>query len=233
MVQRIRGRLTYANVVASAALFIALGGVSYAAVALPKDSVGPTQIKRQAVTGSKVKDSSLTGADVRDRSLTAADFSGSVQGPAGPKGDTGPKGSPGLRGDQGPKGDPGGMLDVAPSGFTMVGVYDVLFTATAPDQFGSDSVTFPVPLSSPPDVHFVARDATPPEECATATRDEPLPGNLCVYASTPAAVATFYGITDPVESVTPAAAAIGFSITFSSPAAGGTASRGYWLVTAP
>ena len=38
--QRVRERLSYANVVATLALFIALGGASYAAVTLPHDSVG-------------------------------------------------------------------------------------------------------------------------------------------------------------------------------------------------
>ena len=73
MLRRIRNRLTYANVVSSMALFVALGGVSYAAVKLPKNSVGPTQIKKNAVTGSKVRNSSLTGSDVRNSSLRGAD----------------------------------------------------------------------------------------------------------------------------------------------------------------
>lgn len=98
MLRRIRSRMTYANVVASLALFIALGGVSYAAVKLPKNSVGVTQIKKSAVTGAKVKDGSLTGADVKNRSLTADDFAGAVQGPAGPQG------VQGLKGDVGPAG---------------------------------------------------------------------------------------------------------------------------------
>lgn len=42
--------LTYANVVATLALFIALGGASYAAIALPAHSVGPVQLKANAVT---------------------------------------------------------------------------------------------------------------------------------------------------------------------------------------
>lgn len=101
MFRRIRSRLTYANVVGSMALFIALGGVSYAAATLPKNSVGSTQIKKNAVTGAKVKNSSLTGADVRNRSLTAADFAGSVQGPVGPQGPQGPQGAKGETGAAG------------------------------------------------------------------------------------------------------------------------------------
>ncbi len=124
MLGGIRSRLSYANVVASMALFIALGGVSYAAVKLPRNSVGPAQIKKHAVTGSKVKNSSLTGSDiknsslrggdvrnssltgsdVKDGSLTAKDFNGSVQGAPGPQGPQGPQGA---TGDTGAKGDPG------------------------------------------------------------------------------------------------------------------------------
>jgi hypothetical protein len=43
-------RLTYANVVATLALFIALGGASYASLALPRASVGQAQLRAGAVT---------------------------------------------------------------------------------------------------------------------------------------------------------------------------------------
>lgn len=50
--RRVPGRLSYSNVVATIALFIALGGASYAAVALPAHSVGTRQLKGGAVTPS-------------------------------------------------------------------------------------------------------------------------------------------------------------------------------------
>ena len=43
-------RLSYANVVSTLALFIALGGASYAAVELPAGSVGQRQLRPGAVT---------------------------------------------------------------------------------------------------------------------------------------------------------------------------------------
>ena len=46
-------RLTYSNVVATLAIFIALGGISYAATNLSKNSVGTKQIKGNAVTAKK------------------------------------------------------------------------------------------------------------------------------------------------------------------------------------
>ena len=72
------------------ALFVALGGTSYAAVSLPRNSVGGPQIKKDAVTTQKVK----------NRSLKAEDF-GLNQIPAGPQG------APGERGEKGEKGDKG------------------------------------------------------------------------------------------------------------------------------
>jgi hypothetical protein len=97
----IRSHLTYANVTASLALFVALGGVGYAAATLPKNSVGTAQIKNSAVTGAKVKNSSLTGADIKDKSLKPADFDGAVQGPQGIQGPAGPSG---VKGDTGATG---------------------------------------------------------------------------------------------------------------------------------
>ncbi len=76
-----RFKLTYANVVATIALFMALGGVSYAAAVLPKDSVGTEQIRREAVRTGKLADEAVTAAKlghgVRER-LAA----GEAQGPA-------------------------------------------------------------------------------------------------------------------------------------------------------
>lgn len=61
--------LTFANVVACLALFVALGGASYAAVKLPKNSVGTKQIKNNAITGAKIKDGAITGSKVDVGSL--------------------------------------------------------------------------------------------------------------------------------------------------------------------
>ena len=69
------------NAVAYLALFVALGGTSYAAVALPKNSVGAAQIKPNAVSTKKVKNGSLRASDFKSGDL-----------PAGPQGATGPVG---------------------------------------------------------------------------------------------------------------------------------------------
>jgi hypothetical protein len=84
------------NVLACVALFIALGGVSYAA-ALPRNSVGGQQIKKDAVTSAKVKDGSLKALDFGTGQL--------------PSGAIGAKGDPGPTGPAGPAtGAAGGAL---------------------------------------------------------------------------------------------------------------------------
>ena len=74
------------NAVAYLALFVALGGTSYAAVQLPKDSVKSKQVK--------------------NRSLKAVDFKKGVLKP-GPKGKAGATGATGAAGAAGQTGPPG------------------------------------------------------------------------------------------------------------------------------
>lgn len=89
---RILDKLTYANVVATLALFVALGGVGYAASQLPKNSVGTKQLKKNAVIAQKIANGAVTKAKL------GADAQTALTGPAGPKGDTGPKGETGPPG---------------------------------------------------------------------------------------------------------------------------------------
>ena len=62
---RLRPRFTYANVVATIALFLVLsGGAAYAATQLAKNSVGSKQLKKNSVTGAKIKHGTITGAKI-------------------------------------------------------------------------------------------------------------------------------------------------------------------------
>lgn len=58
-----------AMVVACIALMVALGGTSYAAIALAANSVGTKQLKRGAVTGVKVRNNALTGVQIAESKL--------------------------------------------------------------------------------------------------------------------------------------------------------------------
>jgi hypothetical protein len=71
---KLGSHLTYANVMATVAVFIALGGSSYAALKVtgrnvPKDALTGADIKN--LTGKDVRNNSLDGADVKN--LTSAD----------------------------------------------------------------------------------------------------------------------------------------------------------------
>src|SRR6476469_191818 len=79
-------RLSPSTVTALLALFVALGGTSYAAIKLPKDSVRSKQVK--------------------DHSLLAQDFA-TGQLPAGKPGAPGAPGTPGPAGAPGAPGAPG------------------------------------------------------------------------------------------------------------------------------
>ncbi|HEX3362595.1 MAG TPA: hypothetical protein VHS74_16500 [Solirubrobacterales bacterium] len=96
----LRRHLTYANVAASLALFLALGGAAYAATQLPKNSVGTNQIRKEAVTASKI-------AKKTRKKLQGARGPQGPQGPQGKTGKTGAKGATGARGAQGNTGAPG------------------------------------------------------------------------------------------------------------------------------
>jgi Collagen triple helix repeat (20 copies) len=120
---RLRSKLTYANVIASIALFVALGGVSWAAVTLPANSVGKRQLKRSAVTSVKVANGSLTAKDFASGQLPAGRQGAAgptgptgAAGERGPSGPAGPKGDSGSAGQKGEKGDPGDTGPAGPSG---------------------------------------------------------------------------------------------------------------------
>ena len=94
-----RPKLTYANVVSTLALTIAVGGGSAYAAA----TIATSDIQSGAITNSKLANSAVTGAKVKNGSLTSSDFkSGSL--PKGATGATGPAGPAGPAGATGPAG---------------------------------------------------------------------------------------------------------------------------------
>jgi hypothetical protein len=64
------------------ALIVALGGTSYAAVKLPKGSVGSRELKKNAVTTANIKNGAVTGAKVKADSLTGANINEATLAPA-------------------------------------------------------------------------------------------------------------------------------------------------------
>lgn len=86
-----RRHITPSLIISLLALFIATSGASYAALQIPKNSVGSKQLKQNAVTSKKVKDGSLLATDFKAGQLPEGPQG--AQGPQGPQGGPGPAGS--------------------------------------------------------------------------------------------------------------------------------------------
>jgi hypothetical protein len=90
LIAKLLTRLTYANVISTLALFLALGGGAYAAVKLPSNSVTTKQIKpgaikasdlgKGSVTLSKIKGNAVDGSKLINDSLKGADINESTLG---------------------------------------------------------------------------------------------------------------------------------------------------------
>ncbi len=160
--RRLRGKLTYANVISTLCLFLLLGGgAAFAATKLKlgKNSVGTKQIKKEAVTPvklSKAAKSTLTGAPGKE----------------------GPKGAKGERGEPGP------LVETLPSGKTERGMY--VFNGTASTAGGAytpnTSISYPLPLTFTPTANFIKKGGSSTTQCpGTTSAPTAAPGNLCVY----------------------------------------------------
>jgi hypothetical protein len=125
---RLRSSLTYANVMATVAVFVALGGSSYAALQVtsknvPRDALTGADIKN--LTGTDVRNDSLTGVDVKNlRSADIANGQLLAEDLAPGQLPKGEPGAPGATGAQGPAGDigPRGPSDAFADTFSQTAV---------------------------------------------------------------------------------------------------------------
>jgi hypothetical protein len=68
MLAKLRDRLTYANVVATLALFLALGGVSYGAI-----RIGSRSIVNNSVRTQDLRNNDIRSKDIRNRTIVGRD----------------------------------------------------------------------------------------------------------------------------------------------------------------
>jgi len=90
----LRDKLTYANVMATVAVFIAIGGTSYAAITLPVNSVGAKQLRSGSVGKAEVRARAITSSKIRNGSITSADIASTTRGAL--RGEPGPPGPAGV-----------------------------------------------------------------------------------------------------------------------------------------
>jgi hypothetical protein len=127
-------KLTYANVVATLALFVALGGASYAAVKIPANSVGSRELKRNAVGMKNLSPAAVAALRGKDgangsNGLPGRDGKDGADGAMGATGSTGATGSSGF---VGPTGETGG----GPTGYRPTGE-----TGGGPTGYGPTGLT--------------------------------------------------------------------------------------------
>jgi hypothetical protein len=169
--------------IALIALFVAMGGTSYAAAT---GSIDSREIKNNSVSTNDLRNNGIRSRDVRNGALVSEDFKAGEL-PAGPQGAQGPRGFTGARGATGATGAafPTGNL---PSGRTMKGTYAVHGTGQV---FASDHISFPVQLAAAPtNVGMKRLDPSEPGNPSTTrcpgSASNPLaaPGELCIYEGT-------------------------------------------------
>lgn len=246
--KRLRGRLSYSNVMVTVLAVIVLGGgTAYAATeVLPGNSVGTKQIKKEAVTPAKLSaaaKSALTGSQGQ------AGQQGQ-QGPQGPKGEKGAKGDTGERGEKGDsgdkgekgdrgekgekgergeKGEPGQAIQILPSGQTETGVWA---TAAESENWAIAQINFVprLPAGIPvANEKFMPYESAPTTECPG--NEQAAPGFLCVYAAWQYKL-TFTNFAGPLTHLVEDASPAGVLIYFSSSLKQGNA-LGNWAYTAP
>jgi hypothetical protein len=217
-----------AMLVALLGLFVALGGSSYAALQLPRGSVGTKQLKNNAVTSKKVKNNSLLVRDFRasQRAL--------LRGPQGERGERGERGLQGVQGVQGPPGTsvfastiPAGTTVIgdwyaAPSnGNTTVGFHEASFPTKAPAAVGSGDSNMGAGTAN-------AGDA---DAACTGSAGAPTapPGKVCWYVGFQVGLSQLEGFGSSGSQVAGAAVRVTGNV-----ATGSTSyARGSWAYTAP
>lgn len=215
MLARLRAH-TRDNVVGYLALFVALGGTSFAAAAVDfqPNSVGTAQLKKNAVISSRVKDGSLLGQDFKRGSL--------------PAGRTGRSGASGKRGRRGP---PGPFITQVPSGRTLRGVFGAGGRVTKGGEAVSDSISFGIAVRPAPAVHFVPpggrNRACPQSRTFVSAR----PGNLCIFGYRAQNVA-HVDVRVPNDPRHPFAGDAGAFVLVQAAHAGPVVESGEWVVTA-
>ncbi len=151
-------RLTFANVVATVAVFLALSGVGFAATRIPHGSVGATQLKAAAVTPAKLARGAL------------------AQRVAGPRGAAGAVGATGATGKTAE------VQALLPAGATETGVFAYGAGSSAARTFLSATARFIRPLPFPlgrGQVELIAVGESPRPGCPGIGRAEP--GFFCAY----------------------------------------------------
>jgi hypothetical protein len=187
MFSSIRRRFTFANVVLTLVLVFAMTGGAYAAkryVITSTNQISPKVLKALKGAIGKSGATGATGA-IGPAGATGSTGSTGPTGSTGSSGSTGSAGTQGLKGEtghEGKEGSPWTAGGTLPKGKSLTGEWNVYTVATAADQNAINSVSFALPLSEAPTVHYIREKEAPPSGC-TGNVKEPgaEEGNLCIF----------------------------------------------------
>jgi hypothetical protein len=208
-----------ALIIAVIALIISVGGTSYAAVSIPANSVGPTQLRNQAVTTKKLRNGAVTAAKINPRNLTV------------------PNALHATRADTAGSATTANGAGTLASGQTERGTWFLSdWAESGGDGSAVSAITFPIPLAGPPAaVNYIKLGQTLPSGCfGTPTDPGAAPGNLCVFEGRYYNGGGNRGIEDPTDSGLFQANRFGTGVYMVGTTAPGEADvGGSWAVTAP
>ena len=230
MLTRLRSQLTYANVMATIAVFLVVTGIGVAVAALPKKSVGKKQLKNKAVTSKKLAKNAVNASKIGSGAVGRSEIaSGAVNtGKISNKSVTRSK----LGDDVTP------LVGPLRTGQTLRGMFDLGDQAAAAGNTTFDGTTFQFPLNNAPTAptaNVIDQVANPGANTAScpgvsggnAQTPNAAAGQLCIYITGKTNLAAV----NPLTLVN--TSRLGFGLSAASAAAGAYEATGFWAVTAP
>jgi hypothetical protein len=163
-------------------------------------------------------------------------LSWNIEGRAGKNGANGLNGANGANGNdgkEGKEGPAGPYVDALPSGKSEKGVWAIIENGKSGGTLAT-AISFPIPLSSTPTVHFIPFETAPPAGCSgSVSAPAAAPGNLCVFNSIALISLEFLEFYTPETNINLATKAgkTGTLVVFVSNVEGNQQATGTWAVT--
>src|SRR5919197_1829266 len=151
------GRFLRQNTIALLAVFLALGGTSYAAATL--------------ISGSQIKPHTIAKNRLTNKAIKQLKGNRGPRGLQGARGPTGVQGAQGIQGIQGPAGPfPQGNL---PSGNTLKGSYSIYKNPANASEYLSNTISFGgFQMSAGLTSIWVLHGVTPPPHCTCSQSNQ-------------------------------------------------------------
>ena len=229
MLTRLRSKLTYANVMATIAIFLVLTGVGFAVAKLPKKSVGPKQLKNGAVRSKKIHKDAVNASKIKSGAVGRSEVANGAIGTGEIANKAVTRGK--LADDVAP------LLGTLRTGQTLRGSFDIGATGTGASETANGGISFQFPLNNTPTAPqanvldlFANPGATSTSCSGVSGGNQQTPnaasGQLCVYV-------TNKTNTDATPVTLKNVSRLGFGLQVKSCAIGAYEATGFWAVTAP